>query len=263
METTNPAGRLHKILTKAKQSGGSPFGVWSRVFELQDYKEKARNPDEATWEANIEVTSRILQVKQLIDDTEESLRRIEGLSEKYFRPFQRIRPLIFQSLQNLNSGDLGPTMNQITEGDMTVLEFCSEKLEELHAEPVVNEDELKEILQDVNALFNEVRSAAIDPELKSFVLDGLETIRRGLNEFRIRGPERLKETIADVLANYMVNQRTPQTPEEEASLDKFNKAFARFVSLVTLAANAKKLIDLVVSPLLIGPGQSPPDATTH
>jgi hypothetical protein len=146
---------------------------------------------------------------------------------------------------------------------MTVLEFCSERLEELHAEPAVNEDELGEILEDVNALFDEVRGAAIDPELKSFVLDGLETIRRGINEFRIRRPERLKETIADVLANYMVNQRTPQTPEEEASLDKFNKAFARFVSLVTFAANAKKLIDLVVNPLLIGPGQSPPDATPH
>ena len=255
MESTNPAGRLHEILTKAKQGGGSPLNVWSRVFELSDYSAYARDPNQAGVESQIEVISRILQLRQLIDDAEDSLLRVEGLSEKYFRPFQRIRPLIHQSLASLTNADLSGILNQITEGDMTVLEFCSERLEERHAEPVVDDKKLQEILEDVTLLFDEVRSSeSIDVELKSFILDGLEAIRRGINEFRIRGPVRLKEALGEVIGSLAVNQGIVKDHGNEETVGRFEKLCYRLAAVVSFASDATGLLTAMKVGLLPGGG---------
>src|SRR5262249_45349973 len=135
-----------------------------------------------------------------------------------------------------------PQLRSITEGDMIVLEFCSDKLEEQHTELVINRDELQEILQDVNSLFDEVRTINMDHELQTFILDGLESIRRGIYEFRIRGPQRLKETIGEIVGSLYVNYRVVETAGEEESLEKFNKTFNRLLALVTFANNSMKLL---------------------
>jgi len=253
VESTNPAGRLHQILIQAKASGGigPAFEVWKRVFGVPVESEHARDPTQAHLEAQIEVISRVVQLKQLIEDTEEALRDIDGLSEKYFRPFQRIRPIVQQSIASLGT-DLTAALNQVTEGDLTVLEFCSEKLEELHVEPIVDETELQEILQEVNSLFDEVRDSSVDAELKSFVLDGLETIRRGINEFRIRGPERLKESLGEIIGSLAVNKDLVKAGSKEEVVGKFEKLCYRFAAVVSFASDAAGLLTAVKVGLLPG-----------
>ncbi len=195
MESTNPAGRLHAILSRAQdligQSGqvATPINLWSQVFDLKE------DPSGNTPNTHIVVISRLLQFRQLIEEAEQSLREIEGLPERYFRPFERIRSIPDLSLNGLNTNDISNSIRAVTEGDMTVLEFCSERLEERHAEPIVNEAELQEILQEVTVLFDEVKMANdLDPDLQTFILDGLESIRRAIYEFRIRGTVRLKDS---------------------------------------------------------------------
>lgn len=114
---------------------------------------------------------------------------------------------------------------------MTLLEVCSEELEKRHLEPVVDEAELKDILADLAVVFDEVESSGIDPDLKLFILDGLEIIRRGIHEFRIRGPQRLNETIGQIVASFVANHPSPKTTEEEDSWRSFNKTFRRFVAV--------------------------------
>lgn len=251
--STNPAGRLHEILSDAKRMSGSALAIWKEVFGIEISSDEARNPLDAELEVQIEVISRVLQLQKLIEDTEESLHRIESLSEKYFRPFVRIHPLIKQSLGHMNT-DLTSTLAQITEGDMTILEFCSEKLNERHAEPVVNDEELQEILQEVNSLFDEVRDAAIDPELKSFVLDGLEAIRRGINEYRIRGPERLKEALGEVIGSLAVNRDIVKAGRNDnnETVGRFEKLCYRFAAVVSFASDAVGLLNAVSVGLLPG-----------
>ncbi len=247
---TNPAGRLHEILSKAKKSpSGTAFSLWSGVFEVTVESTRARNPLQAELEAQIEVISRIFQFKKLIEDTEESLHRIDGLSEKYFRPFDRIRPLVKQSIGFMNA-DLSGMLGQITEGDMTVLEFCSERLEGLHSESLVDEKELQSILEDVTTLFDEVKISELDVELKTFILDGLESIRRGIYEFRIRGSQRLKEAIAEIIASFVMNHEITKTPQDQESWARFNRTLKRFVAVVSFAHSGIKLLEAVAGPFL-------------
>jgi hypothetical protein len=50
---------------------------------------------------------------------------------------------------------------------MTILEFCSDKLEEQHTETVISEDELQAILGEVNQLFDQVKTAQMNADLQS------------------------------------------------------------------------------------------------
>lgn len=198
-----------------------------------------------------EVISRLLQLRKLIDKTENSLRNIEGLHERYFRPFPRIRALPERSLVSLDSNIKG-TIREISEGDMTVLEFCSEKLEEQHRERIVDESELKHILDDVNELFNDVQLSDLDCELKTFILDGLESIRRGIYEYRIRGPQRLKETLAEIIGSLAVNHDLIQAArkQDEGAVERFEKAFYRLAAVVSFAVDGPALLSAVKTALL-------------
>jgi hypothetical protein len=220
---TNSAGRLFNILHDAKQKVPNQVitasKLWAEVFAL----------DQGTPDFEVHIFERLLQLRQLIIDAERDLRGI-GISDKMLRPFERIKPIPQQSLSYLNS-DIRNTIQAVTESDMTLLEVCSEELEKRHLEPAVDEAELHEILADLRVIFDEVTSGSIDPDLKLFILDGLETIQRGILEFRIRGHQRLNETIGEIVASFVANHPIPKTAEDEDSWRKFNKVFRRVVAV--------------------------------
>ena len=251
IEQNNPAGRLHAILSAAiqeievKRNNVTAVNLWASVFEIP-----IDGP--IIYEQSLlEIISRILQLDRLIDDAETGLMKIEGLHERYFRPFARLRAVPRQSLVGLTS-DISGQIKAISEGDMTVLEFCAEKLEAQHAEVVISDNDLQEVLQEVNLLFDQVKTAQMDEGLQAFILDGLESIRRGIYEFRIRGSERLKETLGEIVGSLYVNYKTVQAAGDDESLEKFNKLFNRLSAMVTFASSSMKLLNAFATPLLPG-----------
>lgn len=252
-EQNNPAGRLHAILSRAKEGVGTSgyvrtINLWIEVFDIEIPEADVLAPELE------ETVSRLLQLNKLINETEARLRNIEGLPDRYFRPFERIRDIPRKSLAALDS-DIGGTIRAVTETDMTILEFCSERLGEQHAEPIVDEGELTSILENVDILFNEVQQSDLDPELKTFVLDGLESIRRGIFEFRIRGPQRLKETLAEIVGTLTVNHDVIRAArdQDQSIVERFEKAFYRLAAAVSFAVDGPALLS-AVNKLLPGGG---------
>ena len=92
----------------------------------------------------------------------------------------------------------------------------------------------------------------IEAELQAFILDGLESIRRGIYEFRIRGTERLKETVGEIVGSLYVNYKAVQAGGEDESLEKFNKLFNRLSAMVTFANTSMKLLNAFAAPLMPG-----------
>jgi len=251
METTNPASRLHALLSEAKaqqvRGSGQAINLWRIVFRL---------PEDGSEEKTLtRVISGLLQLQKLINETEASLLSIEGLHERHFRPFGRIKEVPRVSLLALHQ-DVSPTLNQVTEGDLTTLEFCAVALESMHIESDTDESELQDILTEVNALFDDVMQSNIDPDLQTFILDGLEAIRRGIYEFRIRGSERLKEAMGEIVGDYWVRHPKPQSEEDEKSWERFSKSVGRFIAVVKFAHGSAKAIQDFVGPLLLGPSHT-------
>lgn len=134
----NQAGTLLEIVQKAKSIHAQgintsfpnwPSLFWAKVFDLLTPSNRLEPDDDA------EVMSRLIQLRKLIHETEKSLRSIEGINHDLFlRPFPRIQQVV--NLLDLSAGF--NTIINITDGDIAVLEFCSDKLSERHSELTIS-----------------------------------------------------------------------------------------------------------------------------
>jgi hypothetical protein len=232
----NPAGRLHQILLKAKhiaERGEARIG-WAKVFDIPLLDNNVLSP-----EGEKQLIESMIQLRILVDETEQSLRRIDGIPERYFRPFPRITrtPLTDLGLP------FGNYINSITEGDLTVLEFCADKLSDNRPEGLVDEEQLKSLLTDVNNLFNEVNSSKLPSDLKKFILQQLEMIHSAIQQYRIRGIERLREVLSTSLGAIIVNGELVKAGSKTEEVSRFSQIFYSFVSIVSFASKATPLIE--------------------
>lgn len=236
-ENDNGARRLLDILEKAQEVGHlAPLHGWATVFGITEKEGPVVNEDE-----EFEVARRLVQLHQLVIDVEVQLRSIEGLEiELYLEPFPRIRSVIKPSM--LNSGQLGSPMKLISSSDITVLKFCATELSKHYAEPVVDEQLLLELRSQIDSLFDEVRASSLPKELKEFLLKHLETVRRAIQEYRIRGVERLKEALEQLAGSVMVNENLLKASKESEAVTKFSRIFYGLVSIVTFASKVTPLI---------------------
>jgi hypothetical protein len=255
----NPAGRLHRILQKAKDTQetgqiGQAREGWAKVFDIPA---SFIRTDRVEREVEEKLIENLIQLRLLIDETERSLRDIEGLPERYLRPFPRIRQI---PLTELNV-PFGNYISGITEDTLTVLEFCAEELSGRHSEPVVDDDQLKELLEDVNALFDEIKTSTLPSDLKVLLLQELEEIRKAIQQYRIRGVERLREGLAAVTGSVMVNAELIKNGNQYEAVSKFKKVFFALDSVITLASKAAPLIEPIkraIGLLMSGDHNVPP-----
>lgn len=128
-EKNTSAGRLFQIMASAKRLAGKPVLSWALwTAALQTADELPENSDASPTEEQTNTVVRgLMQFKQLIDETEASLGNIEGLGDRYFEPFKRIRNLPMLALQSLLA-DVSGHLKVIPDRDLLALEFCAEKL---------------------------------------------------------------------------------------------------------------------------------------
>ena len=69
--TDNPAGRLYRLLEKAKSLKGNGFAIWEQVFGInREVNEERRQ---------FEVIGRLIQTQDLIDDVEKALLAVNAI----------------------------------------------------------------------------------------------------------------------------------------------------------------------------------------
>ena len=242
-ETDNPAGRLHALLTAAKKHDTNQNGlfIWGQVFGYRvDFSKEALSA-----EVEIEVTQKILQTRQLVEEAEAAIRAIEGPNQEIFlRPFPRIREAF--RINIIGKASYRGLLNHISEGDMTVLEICSGELSRLHAEDVIEQGQLEQLLEDINALFDQIQQSSLPDILRIFLLDLLESMRRAIQEYRIRGARRLKEELEKIVGALVVNGSEIEKAKDAEEVSRFAQVFSAFVAMVTFANKATPLFGPVV-----------------
>lgn len=237
-EADNPVTRLIGILKKAHEVAGRTSSQtanvgWPQVFDL--------SPNDQSLSGQMELISRLVETSKLVDEIENRLLSIEGLNhERYLLPFSTIKTL-FSNLINLGNTQFNP--RAITDTHMAVLGFCEDKLSEYHSEAVIEENLLKELLSDLNGLYEEVKASSITEELKALILDQLHIIRTAIHEYRIRGVTRLKEALERIVGMYVVNQSLIENESDTEPVSKFKAYLTKFSSAVTFAAKLTKLIE--------------------
>jgi len=238
----NAAKRLVEILQRAKtvEISNAPTVVgWARVFGIV-----TETTNEVSEEQEFEVGRRLIQVYGLIDEIETQLLSIDGLNHSlYLRSFPRIRSVC--RLSTFKEGALSNVMGQLNDADLTVLEFCGHELSKYCSERVVDPDQLKDLTTRIDSLFVEVESSNLPKELRQFLLTQLETIRRSIQEYRIRGVERLKEALERVVGSMILNEELIKESVDRAEVGKFKGLCSTFYSIVIFAAKITPLVQPV------------------
>lgn len=236
----NPVGRLFTIIHKAKEMvhRNRQSGIlWAYVFDISVPEGVSNVPPDA----QEEVIVRLFQLRELVREAESALKAINA-TERFFRPFKALNNLVYVSILSLTN-DLSGTLNNITQADLTVLEFGAEKLANERPEAVIDVDELQEIKAMIDALFEEVRrSESIDEELRVFILEQIEIIRRGIAEYWIRGSERIREALAKVGARFLLHPEVAQRADEAGSLTKLRAILMR-LSTAAVDTATKKIVE--------------------
>ncbi len=177
----NPAGRLHSILLTARSGpANEPIKAsFKRAFQAVDDGELFRKLG-MTMELSDEVKRLILQQPSLDHD--------EHLSW-----YPRIRNFLALNLAKEQYPLLGE--------DLKALRFCSLEIEKHKQENEIPEADLRELLAEIESLSNTTLGCSIDKQLKLWLLDRLNAIRRAVQDYAIRGSEGITEA---VVASYPV-----------------------------------------------------------
>ncbi|MGW6725993.1 hypothetical protein ACWF9G_08825 [Nocardia sp. NPDC055029] len=145
----------------------------------------------------------------------------QHISEEYhsYEDLLSWRPQIDAAL-NATLSLAGPThsiTNHYGPQDIKELRIVGGLLGEAQVEGRVDPDTLAELRASVEELHNQVQSnPEVPSDLRTFICDQLDTIRRALREFTIRGPESLNDAVTEV-AGAIVRNRHLFDDANEAS----------------------------------------------
>ena len=222
----NPAGRLYEILSEAQRTPNmAVLAVWAKVLKAQ--------PDDKT-----DIIRRISLMQELFDEVKIKISKIDGINtDLYLSRFQDLENAI--KATNLDAGWDG-YRHFINEAAMLNLAHCAEALAR-YDENIVDESDMTELLKSIDELSDKLISGSISKPLKETILDLLETMRRSISEYRIRGADGMKRELAYCLGVLSLNhvQFMEEKAKEEVGL--FGKIFNKFNKLITLALKLKEL----------------------
>ena len=252
MVQNNPAARLHNLVRRLRSTSpnGPPARVWAHALDI------ALN-QEMTGLLFIQVVQGILAFLELVDETETGLHELE-FDDFYWEAFPPLRLVAQRSLSNLRSNQSNLT-RPITDETITLLRVIASEWGKKKPDPKIDEEALKEIQAEAHGLFESVKRAEIDRDLKRFILSLTSEIEQAIQQYRIGGPESLKRALALIIGQATLNIELvdkARAGEHTKSLwSRFYKVAAKFFEIVKFASDTRKTIE-AISPFvrLVGGG---------
>jgi hypothetical protein len=222
----NPAGRLYEILSEARQLPNMvTTEVWTRVLRGE--------PGNKT-----DIMRRISLLQELLDEVKIKISNIEEINTQlYLSRFEELEAVV--KATNLNAGWDG-YKSHLNEAAMLNLAHCAEALSR-YDENLIDESEILELLKNIDVLSEKLRKGSISKPLKETILDLLETMRRSISEYRIRGAEGMKREFAYCLGVFLQNHTQFKKEESKEEINTLGKIFSKFSSLITFALKLKEL----------------------
>jgi hypothetical protein len=235
----NPAGRLYGILAEARKSqdGAHIRQVWGTIFGV-DPSDTPR------------VLSLVIQLMDLVGDTRECIEAMENIDkETYLKPIQDVEKAF--SVANLDA-PWSHFKGHISDSTMLGLAFCSDTLSRAAREEVVDQAALDELKADVEAMIDDILKLDIEPTLRAVILDHLESIRRAIVEYRIRGTKGLRQALDSGIGSLLRHRDELKKSDNQTLVSRLTSLFGKIDRYVALATTARKLYGHVTELLQLG-----------
>lgn len=238
----NPAGRLFEILSTAKTAQDNlPIKqVWANTFEIDQNDTGA-------------LLLNVAEIINLVHLTKGEIQKLDGIDHKiYLRPFAKIERAF--ATTNLEA-PWQAFKNHLDDATMVALQFCSDTLARQIGENKISKEELDTLLQEVDMLLSKILESGLPEEIKSFLVNNLENIRRSIITYRIRGASSLKHVLEGNIGSiYFHREQLEEAVKNEDNKEIFPKFFTvidKLSRLVSFALSVKKL-SAPIAHLLLG-----------
>ncbi len=180
-------------------------------------------------------------------------RRIEALEhvdkDTYLKPIKEIETAF--AVTNLDT-IWGSFKRHTSDATMVGLAFCSDTLSRVTPEDVLDEAILDELKHDVEAMIDDVDKADIVSTLKAVILDHLESIRRAVVEYKIRGTQGLRQALDSGIGSLLRQRDELKKTENQHVVTRLMNLFGKIDSYVGVGIAAQKLFGRVTDLLQIG-----------
>jgi hypothetical protein len=211
----------------------------------------------------VRVVQGILAFLDLLNETETGIHELE-FDDFYWEMFPPLRKVAQTSLSNLRANQSNLT-RPITEETLTLLRVVAAEWEKKKPDPKIDEEVLKEIQAEAHDLFESVKRAKIDAQLKRLILSLTSEIEQAIQQYRIAGPEGLKRALALIIGQAQLNLNIVDAARTDERKNiwwsKFYNVAVKFYAIVRFASDTRKTIE-AISPFfrLLGgaPGEIPP-----
>ena len=235
VDSTNPAGRLHSILSKAKSrpDGHKVRDVWAYAFDC-DSKDDA------------DISSRVVETYNLYKEVTKLIQMLPNINHQlYLHSLPSIERAFFPLQLNTN---WQPHKTQLNDNVMTRLQFCAEELSKNYSEESIKQTDLESIRKAADDLFDEVLASNLDQTLRLAILEELERIRSSISMYQIKGAKGVKEALQATLGAIIANHED-FAEERKKNGEVIEKLGLLVDKLDSFSARALKLKKLVTRPV--------------
>lgn len=200
----NEAGRLLDLFERAfaVQGAEQAWLVWAKLLNIR--LTGARLDDNLP-----PICKQLVLMGDVLDSVETDIREQETAeeSELYLRHFPNLR--LFCCPVGLN-GQWNECWKRLSQPALDTLKICAIKLPK---ETEIPTEELNEIARQIDELIASVRDSQLNKILKTWLLDQLFILRRGLERFWITGRRGLREALARIAGEIVLDRKAYEDVE--------------------------------------------------
>jgi hypothetical protein len=251
----NPAWRLHSYLEKLlKYETESPDATTGNII---GYALAVRGP--RTFNADHRKDSalyHIFELQILIDEVIEWIENRELDRELYKRPVERL----WRAIMGIDPKSKWDTAKKkLDPADVRSLLYLSNEFEKegKRNAQIVDREGIKDLLAEVDELYNAVRASGMPEDVKTFILEQLAVIKHAIRVYPYKGYKSLQEALQrNIGAMLLFKNRLDELSDNYPEVGRMKVVISRFFNIVSKAADIVTIAQPVITYLLSG-GQPP------
>jgi hypothetical protein len=225
LKQDNPAARLHRILSSlsAHSPGTRLLDAWRAILA----------PTIPANDNNFGLFRRYGQFLALPKRVRDTLLTVPNINKDlYFRWVPKLEAALCSVTF---SGQVAAFPAAFDKSALDNLEVCADRLSVQQPEKTVDAAELTKLTRDARQLHSDTEASAIEEDLKTYILEGLDDILSAIEDYDLEGIASLERGVKHAFGTIVVTQEKAERAVKTAIGSRFAQVLYSFYLLVNIA----------------------------